>query len=221
MKPCVLPCLCRWPCVLLVVVALAAGVAAQSEKRIVPVGTWADEPAAPAKMNVRIKQAAKDYTQYKDLGAFARVGFFDMVQPLDEQEYVALAGHALMLVTAIAREPSELPLRRTYINVGGREIELPLVSAVLSKQSDQNDRVAKIFGAYRVDALYLVPLHRRFDRADVFVDFAAHKTGLRLGEITATAFVVRDGTARSLADQPDDAALKRAIAREYPRFLKK
>jgi hypothetical protein len=200
---------------------LAAVAAAQGDKQIVPPGTWADEPATPSKVNVRIKQVAQDYKQYKDLGQFARVGFFDLVQPLDEQEYVALAGHALMLVTTIAREQTELPLRRAYLNVGGREIELQLVSSILSKTNDPNDRVAKIFGAYRADALYLVPLHRRFDRADLFVDFAANKQGLRLGEITAAAFAARDGTSSPLADQPAADALKRVIAREYPRFLRK
>jgi hypothetical protein len=208
----------------LVLLALGASalapVRAQSEKRIVAAGTWADEPAAPARMNARIKQAAKDYAQYKELGTLARAGFFDMLQPLDEQEYVALAGHALLLVTALAREQSELPLRRAYLNVGGRDVELPLVAAVLSK-GDPNDRVAKTFGAYRADALYLVPLRSPFDRADVLVDFAANKQGLRLGEISAATFVARGGTTRPLADQPDDAALKRVIARECPRFLKK
>lgn len=206
---------------LAVVCVLARGAMAQADKQIVPPGTWAGEPATPSKVDVRIKQVAKDYKQYKDLGEFARVGFFDLVQPLDEQEYVALAGHALMLVTTIAREQTELPLRRAYLNVDGREIELQLVSSILSKASDPNDRVAKIFGPYRADALYLVPLYRRFERADLFVDFAANKQGLRLGEVTAAAFAARDGAARNLPDQPSDAALKRVIAREYPRFLKK
>ena len=206
--------------VLLTSVVLLTSAVAQSNKQIVPPGTWADEPAAPARMNVRLKEVAKDYKQYKDVGEFARIGFFDMLQPLDEPEYVALAGHALLLVTAVARDQSDLPLKRTYLNVGGREIELQLLSSVLTKQSDPNDRVAKVFGSYRADALYLVPLYRHFDRADVLVDFG-HKTGLRLGEITASTFAVKDGTSSALADQPNEEALKRVIARECPRFLKK
>lgn len=195
-------------------------VMAQSDKRIVAPGTWADEPAAPAKMNVRVKEVAKDYKQYKDLGQFARIGFFDLTQPLDEQEYNALAGHALMLITTIARDQTDLPLRRAYLKVGGREFELQLISSVLSKQLDANDRVAKAFGAYRADALYLVPIHQHFDRADVLVDFP-HKAGLRLGEITATAFAARDTASAALAAQPNEEVLKRVIARECPRFLKK
>src|SRR5205085_4200496 len=206
--------------VLLTSIVLLTTAAVQSDKRRVPPGTWADEPAAPARMNVRLKEVAKDYKQYKDVGEFARIGFFDMMQPLDESEYVALAGHALMLVTAVARAQDDLPLKRAYLNVDGREIELQLLSSVLSKQSDPNDRVVKVFGSYRADALYLVPLYRRFDRADVLVDFG-RKQGLRLGEITASTFAVKDGTTRTLAEQPNEEALKRVIARECPRFLRK
>jgi biopolymer transport protein ExbD len=99
---------CRLLLALFALFMLTTSVVAQSEKRIVPPGTWADAPPAPSKMNVRIKQVAKDYKQYKDLRQFSRIGLFDMVQRLDEQEYVALAGHALSQeVQGVARVASE------------------------------------------------------------------------------------------------------------------
>jgi hypothetical protein len=58
--------------VLLTSAVLLTTAAAQSDKRIVAPGTWAAEPAAPARMNARLKEVAKDYKQYKDVGEFAR-----------------------------------------------------------------------------------------------------------------------------------------------------
>jgi len=207
---------------LIISLALVCSAAAQDKKRLAEPGTQANEAATPAKIERMIKEAAKNYKDSggkEHFGTLSRVTFYDVAQPVDTPEYVALGGQTVLLVTALAQDRDELPLKRAAIRYAGREIELRLVSSVLSQQVTSSSQATKVFGPYRADALYLLPLHLKFEEADLIVDFAKNRTGLRVGQVSGLLTAGKDENL-DLPESPSEAALKALIKREYPKFLK-
>ena len=45
------------------------------------------------------------------------------------EEYRALAKHVIVLVSVVTQDEAELPLRRVYVNIDGRETELIRLSS--------------------------------------------------------------------------------------------
>ncbi|HVF51539.1 MAG TPA: hypothetical protein VNA19_15735 [Pyrinomonadaceae bacterium] len=177
-------------------------------------------PLTPADMQERIEEAAVELARSAPL---PRIGFFDMAHPSSMDEYMALAGHAVVLVTVFVQDKSELPLKRAYLNLsGGQEVELKLITSVQSKQTETGTQVSKTFGAVRADALYLLPVHLGFREANLMIDFNKSRNGFRLGTIHGSTFTLKDKLPDAiLAESPSESALKQFVEREYPGFLKK
>lgn len=138
------------------------------------------------------------------------------------QEYTALDGYAVILVTALSQEREELPLKRVYILIDGKEIDLKRIKLVLSDQSDVASDAVKVFGPYRGDELYLLPLYLRMKTADFMVDFAKNRVGLKAGafgtEVSpeVSKLTVKPPTGAS----PSQKVLEEFIKREFPGFFK-
>jgi hypothetical protein len=181
---------------------------------------WASKAVTPAEMQRRIEAAASQYKQYAPI---PRIAFFDIAYPADATEYADLDGHAVLLITALCQDPAELPLKRVFVLADGQEHDLKVVASVRSKQPNSNEQVAKTFGLYRVDSIYLLPLSLRMKKSELLMDFAEHRTGFR-----ATEFVPTDvpPTVSSLpirppsGSGPSEQSLIRFLQREYPGFIR-
>jgi len=172
-------------------------------------------PLSETRLDARLVDSAREYEQYAPI---PRIALFDMSLPADQQEYDALHGFALMVITVLSQEPDELPPRRVFVRVEGKEVDL---TQLASRQGTTPDSslVARVFGTSRFDGLYLYPMAYRARGARLLLDFA----------VTRSDFVIAtfpllpeppDGFPISAptAEQPDPKALARFIAREAPVF---
>ena len=180
---------------------------------------WRNNPATPERMSERIEAAA---IKYEANAPIPRVVLYDIGYPNDDQEYAALDGHAVILLTALAQLREELPLRRVYVLVEGKEVELKPLKLVLSQQSVAASVSAKTFGAFRADALYLLPMYLRLKTADLLADFERNKMGFRLATFGTPlpADVGRLNIKPPTGAGPSDKTLEEFIKREYPSFFK-
>lgn len=213
--------LLRAALVLCALVAASTAAPAQAGKQEAkPPATAEKAPATPEAIQERIEEAEEEY---RGAAPVPRIGFFDVAYPSDVDEYVELAGNAVAIVTVFVQDKDELPVKRAYLNLpGGGEVELKFITSVQSRQAEAGAKAAKTFGAHRLDALYLLPLHLNFREASLMVDFNKARHGLRLGSIHGSTFVLKDKLPdKTLADAPSEPALRQFIEREYPGFLKK
>jgi hypothetical protein len=182
--------------------------------------TWRKEPATPERMSQRIEEAA---VEYQDYAPIPQVVFYDIGYPSSDAEYTALDGHAVMLITALSQKREELPLKRAYVLLDGKEINLKSIKSVLSEQSGASSQTVKTFGAYRADELYLLPVYLRLKVAELKVDFSRNKTGLKVATFgTEVSPAVSQLTIKPPAGTgPSDKTLEDFIKREFPGFFKK
>ncbi len=174
---------------------------------------WSRVPVSNATLDARFAHAAAQYRSYAPV---PRVAFYDIAYPKDSTEAVAMNGNAVLVVTAVAQDSSEFPLRRVYVATTTGMQELPPVSAVALYTLDT--MVRGTFGRFRLDAVYLLPLNIRTTAGDLLTDFAAHRLAFRLthfdGETPEP--IKRLGRLAASNGTPGPAALWTLLRREYP-----
>ena len=186
---------------------------------VVEAPVWKKSPATPEQMNRRIEEAAIKYQAHAPI---PRVVLYDIGYPLDDQEYAALDGHAVILLTAVTQEREELPLQRVYFLLEGKEIELKPFKLVLAEQTPANSVSAKTFGAFRADALYLLPMYLRTKPADLLVDMGRNRSSLKVASFVplVLADVGISSVKAPTGAGPSAKILEEFIKREYPSFFK-
>ena len=112
-------------------------------------------PVSPADMTGRLQKSAIDTAKVAPKGA-ARGSSVDFCWASSPEEYRALAKHVLVLVSVVTQEAAELPLRRVYVNIDGRETELTRLSSQRSSVR-KGSITYSILGPYREDGFYLAP----------------------------------------------------------------
>jgi hypothetical protein len=180
---------------------------------------WRNKPATPERMSQRLEEAA---AKYQANAPIPRVVLYDIGFPHNDQEYARLDGHAVILLTALSQERGELPLQRVYVLADGKEIELKLLKLVLSEQPADSGVTAQTFGAFRVDALYLLPMYLRMKAADLLVDFGKNRTAFKVATFgtPVSADVGRLNIKPPTGAGPSNETLEEFIKREYPSFFK-
>lgn len=167
--------------------------------------------------NKRISDAAEEF---KDYAPIPRVAFYDIGYPKDKAEFEELNGYGLLLISAVSQKETELPLKRVYILLDGKEIELKSLKQILTKEENSKSQVVKTFGAYRVDSLYLFPVYLRTQTGAILVDFAQNRNGMKIADFDGDIpEVLKDMPNRKPSERKvSDAALERFMKREYPGF---
>jgi hypothetical protein len=174
---------------------------------------WSNGPVSNAALDAGIREAAVQYRAHAPVPRFAH---FDIACPRDSVEAAGLKAYAILVVTAVVQDSSEIPVRRVYFRSSNGDQQLPLHAAVASRIVDRS--ILATFGAFRYDAVYLLPLALRVKVGDLLLDFAAHRQGFRLAHFTGdTPEPVRRlgplGPPRGL---PSKAAINTLVRREYP-----
>jgi hypothetical protein len=179
---------------------------------------WRSQPATPAHMAERLERAAD--VVGKD-APMPYVALYDIGYPRNETEYDRLGGNALMLLTVLAQRQAELPIKRVYVVDDGRTVELREVKVVLSGPGGGSGRAGRVFGNYRSDGLYLLPIKLRLKACKLFVEFA----GVLASENVATfgapvSTLVGDVLAKATAEPRLAKEFVNEFARrEYPGFF--
>lgn len=178
--------------------------------------SWRNTPATPEGMNRRIVAAAN---KYQSDAPIPRIVLYDIGYPLDNDEYEALDAHAVLLLTTLTQERAELPITRVYVLMNGKEVELKSFAKVLSVDtSDQT--VAKTFGQYRMDSLYLLPMELRVKGSDLLVDFSQNRTAMKVAQFgTPLPPQVANLPNRSPKGTAIEKAIEKFVKREFPSFF--
>ncbi len=168
-------------------------------------------PTAPLEGSIR---------EYRRYAPVPRGAFYDLAWPKDTAEYRRMAGYGLVLVTAVDQAAAELPIARAYVQAGdGRDSTLTLLGSILSEIPAGDTLARAVFGRYRFDGLYLVPLAPQWRGGVIVIDFTQGRKGFRVGQIAGTTpRELAQGT-RTLAARPDSNAIVVMIQREYPDFV--
>jgi hypothetical protein len=178
------------------------------------------EPCIPEGLTQQIRQAAE---QYKAFAPVPRVAFIDIAYPRDNEEARALAGYAVVLVTSISQDKTELPLHRVYVVANGTSAELECLVSVESVIQKKPKVIATTFGPYRCDALYLMPICAAMKRGRIFIDFAKNRSDFKLHEFQSPG--PRDFSEweewPAPESRPSAQSLEGIIRREFPCFLAK
>ena len=185
---------------------------------VVAEGGWRNEPVTPESMNQRLEEAAVQYAAHAPI---PRIVLFDIGFPINEQEYAALDGNAVILFTAVSQTREELPLQRVYVLSEGKEVELKLVRVVLAELKTTNTQSAKTFGRFRADALYLLPISLRAKNVDLLVDFQVNRSGFKLATLGPPLpdHLNRLISVKTSGAGPSQSALETFIKREYPTLV--
>jgi hypothetical protein len=186
---------------------------------VVESARWRSQPATPEWTIKKFEEAA---TKYQAAGPYPRGILYDIGYPHNDQELAALDGYAAILITALTQERDELPFKRVYVLLDGREIDLKLIKVVLSEQSTASSISAKTFGAFRADAMYLLPVYLRLRTADLMVNFAKNKMGSKVGifggEVSTDVSKLTIKSPTGVG--PSDKVLTEFLKREFPSFFK-
>ena len=126
-------------------------------------------PLRPSDLLVEIEKAAAKRQQ--ESGPTERGRFFRFHAARDQGEFEALGRHAVMLLTVLSQKSDELPVKRVYIRAGGKEVAVPRVSSWRS-ELDANLVSAKVYGRFREDGFYLLPMGSLLRDGQVMIDLA-------------------------------------------------
>jgi hypothetical protein len=179
---------------------------------------WHSKSVSISSMDKRISDLAIEYKEYAPI---PRVAFYDIGFPKDVAEFKELDGFGILLISALSQNNAELPLKKVYISIDGKEIELTLLKQNFNKQTDSTSQIVKTFGEYRVDSLYFFPVYIRKQKAELLIDFAENRVGMKLTDFG-------DEMPESVKKLPDTKpsgkaflteAMKGFMKREYPGFL--
>ncbi len=176
--------------------------------------SWKNQPVTPERINQRIEQASVQVN-----GPVPRGILYDIAYPRDNAELESLGGHAVILLTSLTHDRNELPLQRVYVSLDGQEIELKQIKLVLSEQTDANRLSVKMFGAFRADALYLLPAYLRLRPGSLIADFAGGQT-LKVANFgTPVSADVAKLNIKPSTSAPANEVVEQFIRREYPDFF--
>lgn len=176
-------------------------------------------PTVPDAMNERVEQAAVDYEQYAPV---PRITLYDVAAPKDADEYAAVDGYGVILVTVLSQEEDELPPKRLYVRIAGSEVELQLFSSGFEKVSG-SPKVQEVLGKYRWDGLYYYPIYFSAKAQETVIDYAKNRSGFVIQKIESGDQMLPDWLL-PMAKPPHSAkppmpAFMNLVAREYPGFL--
>ena len=177
------------------------------------------EPVTAAEMTERLEKSAVRTAKSAPKGA-ARGASVDFTWPADADEYRTLAKHVLVLVSVVTQDKAELPLRRVYVTVNGRETELTRLSSQLSDVG-KGSVTFTVLGPFREDGFYLAPAGVMMADGYLQADFAVRRNGFNLYKLPgdAPAFIKADNNPMPAKDaKPETPALRALLQREYKGF---
>src|SRR5262245_34020977 len=171
----------------------------------------------PLSLDVMAERLDVAAHRYRENAPVPRIALFDFTLPLDMEEYDALNGWAVVVITLVTQDPLEIPPKRAYGRLRGEVFDLALLAHRSTTTMDQPD-VAQVLGRYRFDGLYLIPMAFRALGTELVVDFARNRDGFVVS--TAPMEPEPDGfpVALPTAAGPRTDALNALVAREVSLF---
>ncbi len=134
-------------------------------------------PVRLADMDRQLAELAHEYESYP----VTRAAIFDVALPRDAEEYLALNKQAILLVSAVTQDATELPLRRVFMRDSiNREIELTKLADFRS-ETEPGSEMRAVLGPFKLHAFYFLPVLFYLQDAELFVDFAKNRQDFPIG----------------------------------------
>jgi len=138
---------------------------------------WSQESVDSLVINERLREAA---INFKKIGAVARFALEDVALPADMEEYAKLDKNAILMITAITHDENELPISMVCIEHMDEKF---ILQEILTKNIIvDSGLINSVFGNYRVDAFYLLPIHFLMKDCKLVFDWAKNRDGFVLAE---------------------------------------
>jgi hypothetical protein len=187
--------------------------------------SWVDPAASAADpMTQRLEDEARKMAKVNKDMAMKDVGqrtiAFDYVYPTVPTEYVALGGNGLLLISAVVRDPDELPFKHVYLRTGGKDVELMRISGRLSTVAPTSP-LASTIGTNRDDEFFLLPGALAGRDVELIVDLKPNMRRYGVGRLSLALPNSLKVAVQGQPGPPDQAALKAVLAREYPNLVKR
>jgi len=201
-----------------IVLMLGACLGTPAGAQIVSKSPPSQHAVTPADMDKRLEEQAADTKKIAPRAA--RVALVDFAWPMSREEYRATAKFVVVLVVAVSQQEQELPLKRLYVQSGGRTVALQKIASE-RRSVPEGSEVEKVFGRFREDSFYLAPAGAMMRKGDLLIDFAINRSGFRVYELPGTPpdFVRADRNPNpARGAKPDPGALRAMIEREYAGF---
>ena len=134
-------------------------------------------------------------------------------------EFARLGGYSVMLLTMISQKSEELPVKRVYIQAGTSEIAVQKLSSWRS-EVDSKLLAYEMYGHYREDGFYLLPVGPMTRDGTLVVDLTADKVRLRILKLPSPAVMARKFAQPDPVPgaKPDARALRDLIQRKFTGF---
>ena len=171
---------------------------------------WRNSPLTSEIVEEKLHTAA---TEYSDQAPIPRIALYDLALPADSAECDRLHGDAVILVTAVVQDSSEIPLARCYLESEGKTVPLQSFARLESRVPDGDAIVAHVFGRYRCNAFYLFPVRLHKENTKLLVDFKSHRTAFHLDELSET---IPPPSSKAYTDNPPTEEVLQFIVREFP-----
>jgi hypothetical protein len=165
-------------------------------------------PLTNARVEARLR---KTVGELPPRSGVQRIALADIAYPANAEENRKLAGFTLFVVTAVTHDASELPPRVVFRHSRG-ELAVPALFSHTGSLDPADLRA--VFGAYRYDALYVIPLQATQVDGVVLAKF---QNGTR--DFQLLAFPANDlpaGVEPADPGEPDMDAVRVFAEREFP-----
>ena len=158
----------------------------------------------PDDIDKRIEERAAEIQKIAPKGA-ARYVVYDIAWPATAEEYRALGRHAILFLSAVSQNTDELPLKQVYTRQGGKSLPLKQLS---SKRRDvpSGSLTRTMFGPYREDSFYLLPVGALMQEWKLLTDFAKNRNefSISLSQLNPPRFIQTDRTRNAGKVDPAD-----------------
>jgi len=172
-------------------------------------------------LDQRLHNIAAEYQP--KYGKIPRAAVYDIAYPSSTEEFVALNQQAVLLITAVTQDSTELPFDRVYLHVDGQaDKDLVVLSRYFSK-TEKDPIVRETIGQYREDLFCLVPVAPIISSTgQLLLDFRTHRAGFVLEHFPLTPpekfLAVGKNPHPTHVESVFQEALKALLEREFPDF---
>jgi len=176
---------------------------------------WTNQPLSKSALAERISSAALEYQAHAPI---PRVAFYDVAYPASKEECDTLNGNAIVLISALVQDSTELPLTSVYLDGPRGKTKLKPFLLALTRVQDSTGVVSSTFGSYREDVILILPLDVWFGGTQLLVDFAKGRKAFRVGSHEKGIPPEVSYLSDAVLGKPlsDTSAARRLILREFP-----
>jgi hypothetical protein len=180
---------------------------------------WVESPPPGDALTRRLEDEAARMAKV-DFADHPHTVAFEYGYPAAADEFRALGANGVLLVSVVAKEAKELPIKQAVLRFGLKEVVLEPIAARPSTVPPGSP-LAKAIGANREDAFFLLPGVLPGKAADLVIVFAVPGRQFKAGRLSLPPPDALKTFVKPPVGQPDPAVLRALLAREYPNLVKR